>query len=239
MGLTIHYSLKATGSVEDARRVVERLHKRAGNLPFANVGGILHLSGPDCDYEQVDRAEPERWLLTQAQGIIENDGRIYHVCPTRVIAFVTMPAAGSELANFGLAEFPGTIRSHDGRKVATGLGSGWSWSSFCKTQYASNPAHGGLGNFLRAHLSIVALLDYAAELGILASVTDESDYWEKRDEKALLEVIAEWNSMIAGFVGGMKDKLAGKDVRAAITEYPNFEHLEAEGRADEGEEETE
>jgi hypothetical protein len=239
MGLTIHYSLKATGSIEDARRVIERLHKRAGNLPLENVGGILHLSGPDCDYEQTDRADPDRWLLTQAQAIVESDGYTYHVCPTRVIAFSTRPAPGSELANFGLAKYPGTISSHEGKAIATGLGSGWSWSSFCKTQYASNPACGGVENFLRAHLSLVALLDYAADLGILDSVSDESGYWENRDEKALVEEIGEWNAMIAGFVGGMKDKFGGEGVQAEITKYPNFEHLEFKGRAHEGEDEAE
>ena len=232
MGLTIHYSLKATGSIEDARRLVERLHKRAGNLPFESVGGILHLSGPDCDYEQADRADPNRWLLVQAQQIVERDGDMFHACPTRMIAFSTLPAPGSELANFGLAKYPATISTHEGKSIATGLGSGWSWASFCKTQYASNPAHGGVENFLRAHLSLVALLDHAEELGILDSVSDESGYWEKRDEQALVQEIGEWNAMIAGFVGGMKDEFGAKGIQAEITKFPNFEHLEAKGRED-------
>ena len=41
--------------------------------------------------------------------------------------------------------------------------------------------------------------------------------------------------MIAGFVGTMNDMLgdAGREVESEITEFPNYEHLEAKGRADE------
>ena len=130
--------------------------------------------------------------------------------------------------------YPATVPTHDGGKVRTGL-SGWSWQSFCKTQYASNPDCGGVENFLRCHLSVVRLLDHARDLGVLGEVSDEGDYWERRDVKALVEEVGEWNAMIAGFVGGMKDLMGGgKGVQSAITQFPNFEHLEAEGRRDEG-----
>ena len=39
--------------------------------------------------------------------------------------------------------------------------------------------------------------------------------------------------MIAGFVGGMKDLLGGQGVQSEITQFPNFEHLEAERRREE------
>ena len=82
---------------------------------------------------------------------------------------------------------------------------GWYWSSFCKTQYASSPAAGGVPNFLHCHLSVIRLLDHAKQLGILASVSDEGDYWEKRDVKALVQEVGEWNEGMAGLVGQMKD----------------------------------
>ena len=58
-------------------------------------------------------------------------------------------------------------------------------------------------------------------------------YWEGRDVQALVKEVGEWNAMIAGLVGGMKDLLGTKDVKSEITKFPNFEHLEAEGRAGE------
>jgi hypothetical protein len=103
---------------------------------------------------------------------------------------------------------------------------GWCWSSFCKTQYASQY---GVEHFLRCHLTVIRLLDHAKQLGILASVSDEGDYWEKRDIKALTQEVGEWNEGMAGLVGQLKD-LFGGDFAAPITEYSNFEHLEAKGQ---------
>ena len=45
--------------------------------------------------------------------------------------------------------------------------------------------------------------------------------------------------MIAGLVGGMKDLPGGKDLKSEITKFPNFEHLEAEGRIEDQQEEEE
>ena len=50
-------------------------------------------------------------------------------------------------------------------------------------------------NFLRCHLGLVSLLDYAKELEILKDVTDEGEFWQKRDVPALIKEIGEWNSL--------------------------------------------
>src|SRR5207248_6808050 len=106
------------------------------------------------------------------------------------------------------------------------------WRSFCKTQYASNPSTGDVENFLRCHLSVIRLLDHAQHLGMLHEVCDEGGYWERRDVQALVKEVGEWNAAIASFVGGFKDLIGDRDVQAEITKFPNFEHLEAEGRAE-------
>ena len=62
---------------------------------------------------------------------------------------------------------------------------------------------------------------------------DESHYWDKGDVKALVETVGHWNRYIAGIVGQFKDQIGG-DFAAPITEFPNFEHLEADGRKDKG-----
>ena len=235
MGLTIHYNLMYGGSSRDeARSLVERLRQRALDLPFKEVGPVLELWAEDCDPNKADKNDPNRWLVVQAEQLVKKDENYYPVPARRLIAFSTWPGEGCEPANFGLAVYPAVVPTHDGGKVQTGL-SGWSWGGFCKTQYASNPDCGGVENFLRCHLSVVRLLDHARELGFLGEVLDEGDYWEKRNVKALAEEVGGWNSMIAGFVGGMKDLVGGTDVKSEITQFPNFEHLEAEGRRDDGE----
>ena len=234
MGLTFHYKLNASGTDAQARKIIESLHQQAHDLPFKEVGDIVDLSGSACDFNRHDRDNPLRWLLIQSQGNINlsppgsQEYNSMGVSPTRMIAFSTWPGDGCEQANFGLCQYPVSVK-HQGNTIPTKL-SGWRWSSFCKTQYASDPACGGLGNFLRCHLAIVALLDKAKALACLGEVHDESHFWEHRDVQKLIPNLASWNSMIAAFAGQLKDTL-GKGVQSAISEFPNFEQLELEGQS--------
>src|SRR5437764_26862 len=101
MGLTIHYSLKYRGSQRGARSIIDQLHSRARDLPFGEVGDVIELSGPDCDHEQRKRDDPLRWMLIQAGRYLELPPKGPVQCearalPTHLIAFETMPGAGSE-----------------------------------------------------------------------------------------------------------------------------------------------
>jgi len=107
--------------------------------------------------------------------------------------------------------------------------SGWRWNSFCKTQYASDPKCGGVQNFLRCHLSVIALLDNAKALGCLESARDDGGFWENRNVETLVKEISRWNQMVAAFGGKLKDILGG-GVEMPISEYPNFEQLEMAGQ---------
>ena len=143
------------------------------------------------------------------------------------------------------------------RNVKTKLG-GWRWSSFCKTQYSSNPDCGGVANFLRCHISVVTLLNRIGKLPAMkVEIDDEGNYgpsyfsddyreaydegreptycWHdgKYDPKALAEEVGEWNGMIAAFTGAMNDMLeaSGSDLEgdSPLKRFPNFEHLEFKG----------
>jgi hypothetical protein len=140
----------------------------------------------------------------------------------------------------------------EARKVKTRLG-GWYWSSFCKTQYASDPSCGGIPNFLRCHISVVTLLDRIATLPTMkVRLKDEGKYgrsyytddpwvekptytWHdgKYDPKALAAEVGGWNAMIAAQVGALDDMLeaSGSPIKgsSAIQGYPNFEQLEFQG----------
>ena len=98
------------------------------------------------------------------------------------------------------------------KRVATKL-AGWNWTSFCKTQYASNPECGGIENFLRCHRCVVKLLDFIQKTGLVTvEVHDEGDYWEKRDLGELAREIGEWNEFIAAFAGMLKDGIGQQGV---------------------------
>lgn len=161
MGLTIHYSLQTNlRSVPQVRHRVNQLRSRALDLPFAEVGPLVVLQGPDCEFKNRERDDPHRWLLIQCGEHLEHDWSgcgtcIHQLAPSHVIAFSTWPGEGCEPANFGLCRYPGTITVADPRNpqrlqsIRTQR-SGWRWSSFCKTQYASNPECGGVEHFLHA-----------------------------------------------------------------------------------------
>lgn len=236
MGLTIQYNLRArVRSPKRARELVARLRGRALDLPFEQVDELVELEGAQCDYQQYDQEDPKRWLLIQAGRFVgdpRHEGTSYQVAPLHVLAFTAWPGPGSEVANFGLCRFPATIEVEDrlGRKqvIRTRL-SGWSWGSFCKTQYASNKDCGGLANFLRCHLSVIKMLDHAQSLGLLEYICDEGEFWEKRDIEALAREVGQWNQQLAWLAGKLKDWF-GEEVASPITNFPDFEHLEAKGR---------
>lgn len=242
MGLTIHYDLHSTTrSPSKAKKLIEQLRQRALDLPFQEVGELVELSGNGCDFENYDQHDPLRWLLIQATRPVFWKGFHFRGTPSRLFAFSTWPGEGCEQANFGLAVYRKVIEVEDDstsppqtKRLRTGL-KDWSWSSFCKTQYASNPECGGVANFFRCHLSVIKMLDHAKAVGILESVKDEGDFWEKRNLEALVREVGEWNVAMAGLAGQMKDLFGDDQITAEITDYPDFEHLEAEGRKDEEE----
>jgi hypothetical protein len=228
MGLTVHYALHAQiRSPRRAKELMEQLRSKALDLPFKEVGELVELVGPECDFTGRDRDDPLRWLLTQARQMAVVGEQYHLVQPDRLVVLSTWPGEGCEQANFGLGLYPKTVE-RDGKALSTGV-KGWSWKSFCKTEYASDPALGGVENFLRCHLSVIRLLDHAKAMGILEDVKDEGRYWEKRDLRALAEEVGRWNEFIAGIAGRMKDALGG-NIEAAILKFQNFEHLEAKGR---------
>jgi hypothetical protein len=236
MGLTIHYKL-STPLIQraDVRALVERLRAHAATLPFQEVGPLVDLDGPAADFECGDRDDEHRWLKIQSLQYLKVGSADIPVKPTCLIGFSAWPGEGCEEANFGFCMHPGFLNYTDAagrrRQRLTQLG-GWRWKSFCKTQYASNPDCGGVPHFLRCHLCVVQMLDFAQSMEQIAvEVCDEGGYWEHRDLEKLAREVGDWNEQLAAFCGQVKDAAArhGVDITAAIAHYPNFEHLETKG----------
>ncbi len=101
------------------------------------------------------------------------------------------------------------------------------WTSFCKTQFANEF---GIANFLRAHMTVCAILEKAQDVGFKVTVKDEGDFWTKRDVKALAETVGQWDQMIAAMYGTMKDAAPDAVLESPIQNRPDFEHLEMKGR---------
>ena len=146
---------------------------------------------------------------------------------------------------------PDDEKYQEQRKIKTGLGSTWRYSTFCKTQYASDERCGGIANFVRCHLCVIHLLDRIGKLPTMkVEIDDEGKYgrsyytddpWaEKRvytwhdgkyDVKALVEEVGEWNEMIAATFGAIKEVAQANDrgAESPIAAFPSFEHLEFKG----------
>jgi hypothetical protein len=227
MGLTLHYRLSSPSQpTSKVRSLLQSLRTHALSLPFLSVSNLIELEGEDCLFDPSNREAPHAWLniqttrfLMHEKGDVITAAGEFH--PIHIIAFTVDPAEGSEQANFGLCRYPGSA--------------GWSWSSFCKTQYASNPSTGDVANFLKCHLGLINLLDKARELKILGEVHDEGKYWQNRDVEALIKEVGMWNRMVAGLYGQVRDAVekAGGDpagLVAEIAKFKDFERLEAEGR---------
>lgn len=233
MGLTIHFSLHTKGSDEHARKLIRALHSAAQDLAFRELSPVVEFHGAEADFNQSKPDDEYRWLKIQARGSLWKErpdgGSIgYDVIPECIVGFSAWPGEGCESMEVGLATYPASIDTHEG-PMPTKL-SGWCWRGFVKSQYAANPDCGGVPNFLRCHLTVVALLDAAKKLKCLKRVCDEGEYWQNRDLQKLTQEVGEWNEMIAGLAGQLKDfaDSKGLSLEAAITQYPDFEHLEAQ-----------
>jgi hypothetical protein len=254
MGLTIHYtlSLPAKTTVREVRQKLGALRQACLDIPFQEVSEMLEFKGEtECNFDLRDREDPLRWFLCQADTTINfkydrtgkpvpvqgwADGSYGRsVLPEHIVGFSTYPGNGCEQANVGLSRFPRTVivgnkRSGKNHRLSIEDGGGWKWHSFCKTQYANEH---GLENFLRCHLSVVAMLDAAKRIGFDVVVNDEGGYWEKRDVHALVREIGEWDQMIAAFGGSLKDAAGnvGMTIESPIFARKDFEALEMKGQS--------
>jgi hypothetical protein len=252
MGLSLYYNWKTRTDAAAARRLIAKLHALALKLPFDDVSEIHEQDPPDGRHVFEPYRESFHYgdlYLTRKRGDGENEG--VHVPALHAVFFVVR-VEGAESASIGFASHPPVVLHHedvierDEHGIPThfrGHGQGnpiefptrrrgcYSWQGFCKTQYAGNPKLGGEANFLRAHLSLIELLDQIGAAGIKVTTRDDSGYAKHRDLDHLLQTLRDWDAMIANFAGKLSDLLKDRagPIVAPIKDRPDFEHLEAKG----------
>uniref|UniRef100_A0A7C2NYU0 Uncharacterized protein n=1 Tax=Schlesneria paludicola TaxID=360056 RepID=A0A7C2NYU0_9PLAN len=247
MGLSLCYEIRQRTDAAGARRIVGKLRDLALSLDFDEVSELIEFRGEPGEHRD---DETERLLSIfgsqYGQKTMPDGQEIWvPINPRHVVCFAIQPTRGSETAQVGLAAHPAVVEyEHLGTThyIETGLAGVYSWSQCCKTQYAGLKQYGGVANFLRAHLGLVAFLDQARQTGLSIEVSDDSGYWADRDRTKLEQSLDRWNGLIAAFAGQLKDRLgtdAETGVQAPIFTAPDFEHLEAKGLADWSEPEEE
>jgi hypothetical protein len=251
MGLTIHYDWKTKVDMPSARRVVAKFRAIALKLPFDKVSEIHEQDPPDGKpvFRQYNHSFRQGDLYLSLRRK-DGDQELVRV-PAIHALFFNVYVRGTESASIGLANHPPVVlhredvieRNNDGSECGRLVGQGdpvefptrrrgyYSWHSFCKTQYAGNPRLGGEENFLKAHLSLIELLDQIQATGVKVKVRDDSRYAKHRDVDRLLRSLRDWNAIVARVAGGLGDALGDQSgmLIAPIKERPDFEHLEAQG----------
>jgi hypothetical protein len=251
MGLTVYYDWKIKTDLSSARRMITKFRAIALRLPFDEVSEIHEQDPPDGksaflpyehSFRQGDLCLPRRRR--------DGDEETVHV-PALHALFFYVHVQGAESAPIGLASHPPVIlhredvieRNKDGSEQRRIFGRGdpvefptrrrgyYSWHSFCKTQYAGNPRFGGEANFLKAHLSLIELLDQIQAAGGKVRIRDDSQYAKHRDVDRLLRSLRDWDAIVARIVGNLGDALGDLpgSLIAPIKARPDFEHLEAKG----------
>jgi hypothetical protein len=250
MGLSIYYEWKTKCDLSTARRLIAKFRGMALKLPFDDVSEIYEQDPPggQSEFEIYDHPFRQGDLYLSRKRA-DGESELVNV-PARHALFFMVRVEGSESAAIGLASHPPVVLHHEevreyNDKVCSsrsGVGSPieyptrrrgyYSWHSFCKTQYAGNPKLGGEANFLKAHLSLIELVDQIQAAGLQVRIRDDSKYAKHRDVDRLLNSLREWDAIVANIVGKFRDVLgnkAGRMIVAPINERPDFEHLEAKG----------
>lgn len=251
MGLTVYYDWKTKADFRSARRLIAKFHALALKLPFDKVSEIREQDPPDgkSAFRPYDHSFRQGDLFLSRT---RRDGAEETVAvPALHALFFFVHVQGAESASIGLASHPPVVvhredvikRNRDGSERERLLGHGdpvefstrrrgyYSWHSFCKTQYAGNPKLGGEANFLKAHLSLIELLDQIQAAGVNVRIRDDSRYARHRDADRLLRSLRRWDAIVASIVGNLGDVLGDESgaLIAPIKERPDFEHLEAKG----------
>jgi hypothetical protein len=251
MGLTVYYDWKTKIDLPAARRMIAKFRDLALKLPFDEVSQIRELDPPDGQAAFRRYKDPFRQGgLHLSRKRADGEEEMVNVPPLHALFFF-VHVHGAESASIGLASHPPVVlhrediiqRNRDGSERSRLLGQGdpvefptrrrgyYSWHSFCKTQYAGNPKLGGEAKFLKAHLSLIELLDLIQAAGVKVRIRDDTGYARHRDVDRLLRSLRKWDAVVANIVGKLGNALGDKagSLIAPIKERPEFEYLEAKG----------
>jgi len=224
MGLTVHFKLAASASVDAAhvKKLVVSLRRAA--LRFERESLVDEVLPITSDAKTLQRFAGD-WLMLPVPGM-ENTSTGVEVLPTAGFIFRVHVGADCEPLWLGLCQYPLTVR-FQGRELRTKKGAGWRLAGFSKTQYAS--LH-GWEHFQRCHCAVVDLLAACRTPGLRVNISDEGDYWPRRSLARLRENLDHLNGLVAATAGVLKDAdETAAGVQSPIFAHQNFERLEAEG----------
>lgn len=213
MGMHLNWEFRLPGetSAERVTELLTALRERATRLPFEEVTAVMEQPSRDSSNDLEGYVALWAEIISQPY---EEDSPQRVGDLTTVCVFCVYPGKRCEGATFGFVK----------RAEVAGGSPEWFWHHCCKTQYASVVSHEHL---IKCHTSLVALLDYAIELGIGVVVRDEGHYWETRDESRLVAEAEYMNRVVARLAGAFSDAMPkGLAAGSPIFDHTEFERLE-------------
>ncbi len=246
MGLTVHFTLLLPSALspDKATARIAALHQAIAKLPMRSQTAVVLLDETRIQHALSERSQsPWRWAIIQYQrglsyrhdhlGIpyqvdrSESDVATFHrMLPAKhLVGFSCLPGEGCESLNLFVGSYPASTlvdcvgNQHgypSGKRRLMMPKTHWLGSAFCKTQYASDPEAGGVTNFLRCHLLVIAALDAAKAAGFEVLVNDEGGYWQHRNIPRLVREIADWNAFLLSMGDQLRARF-GQQVQCAIT----------------------
>jgi hypothetical protein len=219
MGLTCHYQFSFKGTKRELLAILRKLREKFKTLPVGSVGEVLDLK----------RAHFEMgW--GKYKGILQEEHRLGFMMSCMREFFVSKyPEESDEAWKERIAAIK---KSGNGVGFHVGVDEGcepftvilarygnsdvWQGWGFTKTQYAAH--------FVDAHLAVVKMLDLCKEAGILASASDEGEFYETRDLAVLAKNINASTDLIRSITAGMDalGKKHGLIMAAPVKETANY-----------------
>jgi hypothetical protein len=207
------------GTKQELTARLKKLRSQFTALPVASVGKILDIKRARIEF-----------------GYGKHKGSRYHECEFGLMMsfcrelFISKHPVGSDEAYDERVEAIKTSGNGIGFHVEVDPGCEyftvmlgrygdsdvWQGTGFTKTQYAKH--------FVDAHLAVVKMLDLCKEAGILASASDEGEFYEKRDLAILAKNINASTDLIRSITAGMDalGKKHGLVLAAPIKETANY-----------------
>lgn len=231
MGLTIHYRYRFDGSRDELRERLETITGAVDDLPEdVEVPGLFHFTagelksgrgiglGPDGDDRETVREYYRGSVTTSLSGVHGSEYRLpggawqdERPDTDGRMQMRWLPGEDAVVDNWEAFVMPVWVMPGcEPFQIVLGRpedGDEWMGRGFTKTQYAED--------FLKAHLTVITMLDMVDAAGMLEDVSDEGDYWEDRDLSALTDSIQEYKVVVEG-LGSVLSKLgneAGFDVK--------------------------
>ena len=229
MGITIHYETCFRGTKNQLREKLEALAAFAKELEMQETGPIYEMNfatdfntrdqfTPMVKNEETGKFEIDgsyRWAKIQAQPhepwLSNQDTPQERAKKLREIKKIEKNRSkmhgfvlslwwgeGCEATNLPFVAVNGNAIAK--RRV-------WKGSSFTKTQYASE--------FVKAHMTVCAILKRAEKMGLVTDVCDEAEFYETGDVTTLIDNGEANLKMIQGMIGVLSEEFGAENIGGA------------------------